>query len=160
MFVFVNEADVFIPTYKYTAEQADGHPGVAFRLGRRERETFYDIPNGQDVRCLHDYGEWMAVEHKGLLGFVKTRNIKTSGAARTGAAAQPKNATVNARYSFNSQVKASVGHNINFDASPPAGVEVVNIPDKTAVFYLGREHLGGFQKSRFGQRSKAIIEYQ
>jgi len=61
------------------ARQADGMPGVAFRLGCRNAEPLLDVLNGSTIRCLAEDGEWIAAWYMGQVGFVKQRNIDLGG---------------------------------------------------------------------------------
>jgi len=66
----------------YTTEQADGFPGVAFRVGTRDAEPSLDIPNGLQVQCLGEYDDWLALKYQDKVGFVKRRNVKVQVAGR------------------------------------------------------------------------------
>lgn len=58
-----------------SVRQADGMPGVAFRLGNWQSEPCLNIPNDTDIACLSVDANWVAIDYQGMLGYVKRRNV-------------------------------------------------------------------------------------
>lgn len=78
------------PPTSVVAQQADGMPGIAFRLGCRHDEPRAEIPNGKHIECIAKFGERLIVAYGGKVGFVKQRNVAAAAEECTPLAALRK----------------------------------------------------------------------